>query len=97
LVVDDAAHLALEIGLDRQDIAPVALDNDRLLEDAGAALGVDELVELVHEAVVGGANLDADLAQGGAGAVEDVAFVVEDAVDFGFDALEDGDAGGESD
>ena len=71
LVVDDGAHLALELGAQWDDVAPVALGHQRVLQHGGDFGVADHALQAVHQAFVGDVHLVADAAQLVGGLVED--------------------------
>ena len=84
LVVDDRADAALEIGAQRDDVAPVALRDDLLLQD-GCVFGVvDQAFQPAEQALVRHAHLRTDGRQFGRSRIEHLAAVGDGAGD-GFD------------
>ncbi len=92
--MDDAADLAAEVGLDRDDIAAVAQGDDGLLGGEAAGGGAEEVLQPGVEAVVGDADVAADEAECRAGGVDNVAALVDGAADFGDEAAAFGDGFG---
>ena len=95
-VVDDGGHLAAQFGLDRDDVASVALGDQRLLGDA-LGDGVSEgAFELAFETLLDGADLVAGFREGGAGVVGDFASLVDGGFNLTDDGGEVGDALGDA-
>ena len=77
LVVHQAADAVLEVGLERDHVAPIALGDDRLLQ-VGAVLRIgDDALELLQQAVVGQPQVAPDVGQLVRGRVEHLAALVE--------------------
>src|SRR5205814_5437771 len=81
-VVDDAPHFAPEIGLDWDHIAAVPQGHDRFLGRGAASVGSEEVLETSMKPVVSDANVAADQAETGAGAINDLAALVDRAVNL---------------
>ncbi len=81
-IVHDAAHLAAKVGFDRNDVATIAQGNQRLLRRQTPARRAEELLELRLQTVVGHLDVAPDHAQRGAGAVHDVASLVDRLADL---------------
>ena len=81
LVVDDGLDLSLELGAQRDDIAPVALGDERILQHRhGLAVG-DVLLQAAHQPFVGDAHVAAQAGQFDGGRVEHFALVRDGARD----------------
>jgi len=70
LVVDDAGDGALVVGLDRNDVAAVALGNDGILQDVLIFRGKKTLFDLTVDALPGFGQFPAHLGQAGAGLIQ---------------------------
>jgi len=86
LVMDNALDLALELRPQGDDVAAAALGDQRLLQVAGVVGVVDDVLQLALQAVEGHAQIAADDRQARAGAVVDLAPVVDHAGDLLLDA-----------
>ena len=75
LVVHDRLDLALELGAERDHVAPIALGDDRFLQ---LVSGVGQIsLQARHQPVVGDSQLTADVRQPGRGRIEHLAALGE--------------------
>ena len=95
-VVDDGGHLATEFGLDRDDVASVALGDQGLLGDALGDGVAEGALELLFESVLDGADAVAGLGEGAGGVVGDFAALVDGGFDLSDYGGEVGDALGDA-
>ena len=95
-VVDDGGHLAAEFGLDRDDVASVALGDQGFLGDALGDGVAEGALELLFESVLDGADAVAGLGEGGGGVVGDFAALVDGGFDLSDYGGEVGDALGDA-
>jgi len=80
--VDDARNAALELRLERDHVAPVALGDQRLLQ-VGRVVGVvHDVAQLGLQPVEGDPHFAADARQLGAGRIQHFAGVVQHAPDL---------------
>ena len=91
-VVDDTGQSAAHVGFDRHDITPIALRDEWLLQGLASGGGLDDGIELLDQAVVRDADLAADLAEGWAGLVGDLALLIDRTADFAGHVWEVGEA-----
>ena len=84
-VVDDAPDAALEVGLERDDVAAFALRDDRLLQKKSVVGRVDDALEFILYPVVCDAHLAADAGQFGRGVVAHVPTLIQAATDLLYD------------
>ena len=94
--MNDGRHLAAQFGLDRDDVASVALGDQRFLGDAlgdGVAQGA---LNLLLQPVLDRAHAGASLGQGGRGVVGDFAAFVDRGLDLADQRGEIGDPLGDA-
>ncbi len=77
LIVDDSRHLAASLRFHRNHIPAIPHGDDWFLQGGAIVLGRNDAVEPLHQSSLSCVHLVADLAQGRAGAVHDVATIVE--------------------
>ena len=94
-VVDDSRYLGAHLRLDGDDVAAIAQGDDRLLEGAAVGARADELLQAMGEAVVGLADVAAELGEDGRGVVHDLRTLVNGAADAALDLSEVDDAFGD--
>ena len=77
LIVDQAGDAPFEVRLDRDDVAPAALRDDRFLQIGRRIAVADDALQLLHQPVVYDAHVAADIGQGRRGGIAHFAFIVD--------------------
>ena len=75
--MDDARDAPLELGLEGDHVASVALGDDRLLQEARILARADDVAQASHHSLAGRPAIPSQASQGDAGAVEHAPFVVQ--------------------
>ena len=79
--MDDAGDLGSHLRLDGDDVAAIAQGDDGLLKGGAIGARADDLLQAMGEAVVGLADVAAELGEDGRGVVHDLRTVVDGAAD----------------
>ena len=95
-VVDDAPDAALEIGLEGDDVAALALRDERLLQEGSISGRMNDSLEFILYPAVGDTHLAADAGQFGRGIVAHIPALVQAAVNLDYDFGAGLDAAGET-
>ena len=83
--MDDARDASFVLALERDDIAPVALGDDGILQVLGIAGVGDDAAQVIHQTIARDQAIAAQSSQRGAGAVEQAPLVVQTTGDLFYD------------